>query len=69
MLQITRQWAGATLLSNGLLILDPVAFLEGRGIDPGELGAEVCEEVVTRELDAAGALPCSKIQLTDPTWN
>lgn len=69
MLAISRQWPGATLMSNGLLILDPVLFLEGRGFDPATLTPEACESTVTTELEKVGAMPCARLLLTDATWN
>lgn len=69
MLGISRQAPGCTLLSNGVLLLDPVTFLESRGVDPEKLDAENCNRVVGEQLKAAAIWPLAHVILTDPDFN
>jgi len=69
MLGITRQVTGCTLLSNGVLLLDPIAFLEARGVDPDALAPDTCNLVVQEHLFAAEVGPVRHVILIDPAWN
>lgn len=69
MIEIRRQWPGATLFTNGLLYLDPCALLQGQGWDPAKLDENSCRAVVTMLFDKLGIDPVSRMLLCDPGLN
>jgi hypothetical protein len=65
MLGLSGQWPGATLFTNGLLLLDPHALLTARGWNVEELTTETCLMAVRKELAALRIEPSSRILLTN----
>jgi hypothetical protein len=69
MIGISGQWPGATLFTNGVLLLDPATLLEAQGYDLDKLTEAEITMAVGHTLAAYQINPEVWILLTDPANN